>query len=722
MFSSRIGFLSLFAFEIPLLKRMSQRYVDSLFLPYLLTLICSCFLIAVSATYVVLIVPHINAFRIVTATSVFLVVFLFMFHLERLFVALSAFPLENSIDKINQWFPDKTQKFFIGIFSIIFAIPFLMLINVKVIDSNVRRLAEEKSHIYEASELQNSMNRQSELLKQKILLQEKLSRAQLVGGINLPNNSSTILNKENTNSSTSVKENTHRKALVIGVEHYPRPIPPTDYSISDVRLVSKELKRMGFDVTMSEDETAAQIRLKILSYVKSLESGVDYSVVYYAGHGFQIKDQNYITAIDLKYSGKNTEDSQKETEESSISIKHLLKDVAFKKPLLNMIILDSCRSFFGQKLKGLAPFEINDLANDYIIFSATEPDRVSRADDTLKHGIFTYALTKYLALPESIFSIMPKVTAQVKALSTKARDSNPYCLNNLNTNDKDAYNEICSIQHPEYKTNTANPDYQLLALGYPKAQDNQKDKKKVKFFNSKDLANTPNNSINNEILDSNVPEDNIQNQICSQFKTSNLQEPQLRYLNCLRAEIRMLDNQLKEEDQLQKFGLGIKKDWYINTLLSSGMLDERIHNMFFATNYIQNSGASQLSFVKRYLPLLTVILNLTLFCLIAALIYSGVWLRYSSGAIEARREYEKLRYLQSREAIVDLHRQTTARVDTLMSKFKAFSSDSLPKFKIWDDLADFYREEKPATVNPSKRIINSREVYDRFISELTPKI
>ena len=361
MFTSRIGFLNLFAFEIPLLKKMEQRYVDCLFFPYLLTLIFSCILMGFSAAYILLMVPHISFTRFLTAVSIFIVVSIFMLHLERLFVAIGAYPLnpsERPISEIHTWRPNHLQKLCLGLLSIIFAVPILLLINKEVLDTNVGNLASSKANAYERSELQKSQDRQSEVLRKKVLIQEQINRIQFRQtdslGINQqkePNSS----NNQNQTNDQPIAKSTHRKALVIGVEHYAdRNIPPTDYSISDARSVAEELRRIGFEVTTSEDETADQIRLKINAYVKSLETNVDYSIIYYAGHGFQINDQNYITATDVKLS------PPREREESSINVKKILRDISSKRPLLNMIILDSCRSFFGQELKGLAPFEIND--------------------------------------------------------------------------------------------------------------------------------------------------------------------------------------------------------------------------------------------------------------------------------------------------------------------------------------------------------------------------
>ena len=695
---------------------MEQRYINRLFFPYLLTLIFSCILMGFSAAYILLMVPHISFTRFLTAVSIFIVVSIFMLHLERLFVAIGAYPLnplESPISEIRTWKPDQLQKICLGLLSIIFAVPILLLINKEVLDTNVGNLASSKANAYERSELQKSQDRQSEVLRKKVLIQEQINRIQYRQSDPIGNDQKKepiSSNNQNQTNDNPLAKSTHRKALVIGVEHYAdRQIPPTDYSISDARAVADELRRIGFEVTTSEDETADQIRLKINAYVKSLERNVDYSVVYYAGHGFQINDQNYVTASDLKLS------PAKDREESSINIKKMLRDISSKGPLLNMIILDSCRSFFGQELKGLAPFEINDEANDYILFTATEPGRVSRAYDRLKHGVFTHALIQSLALPESVFSIMPKITAQVVDLSSKAIKSDPYCQQNPNDKDR------CSLQHPEYKTNSTNPDYQLLAIGYPKPVAKDKKTKNDKAKEPIPLAqNTPSssNSLDGSMDGTLDPA----NTSCSIFKTSNVKEKQSMYLNCLFAENRVLEERLKQEDNFQKFGLQVKKEWYINTLLSSGMLDERIHNMFFTSRYIQERPSSKSSFLNRFRQLLTVIFNVILFIGIATLLYSGVLLRYSKGALEARREYEKLRYQQSHQAITKLNRHTNTRVETLMGRFKAYYSDELPKFDIWDESIDFYKKEKPELFVPSNMVIDSKEKYDRFISDLTPTL
>jgi len=710
MFTSRIGFLNLFSFEIPLLKKMEQRHINYLFFSYLLTLISSCLLMGFSASYILLMVPNVSWTRLLTASGIFVVVSIFMLNLERLFVAIGAYPLnpqESPISEIHRWKPDQLQKICIGLLSIIFALPILLLINKEVLDVNVGNLTSSKANAYERSELQKSQDRQSEILRKKVLIQEQINRFQYhqsnSDGFNQQREPDAS-NSQNQKKDLALSKPTHRKALVIGVENYVDKKNNVAYAINDARSVATELRRIGFEVTTSEDETADQIRLKINAYVKSLEKDTDYSLVYYAGHGFQINDQNYVTAADMKVS------TVKDLEESSINIKKILRDISSKGPLLNMIILDSCRSFFGQELKGLAPFEISDEANDYILFTATEPGRLSRSYDSLKHGAFTYALLQSLALSESVFSIMPKVTAMVVDISTKAIKSDPYCLQN--PKDKDN----CGVQHPEYKTNSTNANYQLLAVGYPKTS--TKDKKTKK---NKEVDQTPVSSLNS--LDDETEGNNLFSiTSCSAFKTSNTKEKQSMYLNCLYAENRVLEEGLKQEDNFQKHGLQVKKEWYINTLLSYGMLDERIRNMFFTSPYIQKKPSNKTSLFNRYQQLLTVILNFMLLMVVAAVLYSGVLLRYSYGPLEARREYEKLRYLQSHLAIANLNQHISDRVDFLMSRFKAYSSKKLPKFEIWDESIDFYKKEKTELFVPSVKVIDSKETYERFISNLTPTL
>jgi hypothetical protein len=307
---------------------------------------------------------------------------------------------------------------------------------------------------------------------------------------------------------------------------------------------------------------------------------------------------------------------------------------------------------------------------------------------------------------------MTRVTSQVKDMSAKLINADAYCKDHVSDDPL-----TCSIQHPEFKTNATKADHILLAEGYPNAFNKNMLKKTNKketitpIVKPDDVASLNDFPVNLALAEEQA------SQGCSKYKTLNLRGPQSLYINCMNAELLLLDKKLKEEDELQKFGLDIKKRWYQQALVNSGMIDERIHNMFLASNYIQEPKADQ-PYIKRYLPLLTA----TLFWGIAALLYSGIWFRYSDKAVQARREYEKLRYLQSRQAIAEMHHQTSVKVEDLMSKYRVYSEDTLPKLNLWDEELDFYKEEKPKNLNPSTNLIDTKEKFDDFISELTPTV
>jgi TPR repeat protein len=89
-----------------------------------------------------------------------------------------------------------------------------------------------------------------------------------------------------------------RLALVVGNAAY-SSLPPLKQSTADAKLIQKSLADLGFEVTFVEDASKDALEQSLATLRESIvpESTV---VVYFAGHGIQVSDQNYLAPVDVK--------------------------------------------------------------------------------------------------------------------------------------------------------------------------------------------------------------------------------------------------------------------------------------------------------------------------------------------------------------------------------------------------------------------------------------
>lgn len=190
-----------------------------------------------------------------------------------------------------------------------------------------------------------------------------------------------------------------RIALVIGNSTYKHAdwLPNT---INDARAVAAMLKTAGFD-SVEEKENLGAIELKrALREFMSSAGDADIAIVYFSGHGIEVKGTNYLIPVDARLA------SDLDTEDEAVSLDRIVLAVQ-PAQRLRLIILDACRDnpFFHHGArqivvrsvdKGLLPAEPSGV--DTLIAYAAKAGSVS-FDGEGASSPFTAALVKYLAEP-----------------------------------------------------------------------------------------------------------------------------------------------------------------------------------------------------------------------------------------------------------------------------------------------------------------------------------
>ena len=186
-----------------------------------------------------------------------------------------------------------------------------------------------------------------------------------------------------------------RIALVIGNSNYNNS--PLRNPINDSNDITDVLTQLGFEVETLLDITHIEMETSFIRFIKKIKD-CEASLVYFAGHGFQIKGENYLAPVDIEATDETTARS------TSYNLNDYLKKVSMFRDKTNIIILDACRNnpfinnIRGTASNGFAPFKAAPIGT-FISYS-TSPD--SLAGDGKKcdsNGLYTGILKKCIKIP-----------------------------------------------------------------------------------------------------------------------------------------------------------------------------------------------------------------------------------------------------------------------------------------------------------------------------------
>jgi hypothetical protein len=187
-----------------------------------------------------------------------------------------------------------------------------------------------------------------------------------------------------------------RVALVIGNASY--RVDPLDNPVHDARLVAASLKQAGFDVTLAENLDRRGLLGAMRSFGQRL-SEQTVAVLYYAGHGLQLRDRNYLIPVDAEIR------SEDEIPVAGIDVAFILGRMSAARSRVNIVILDACRNNpfaeaaakSGHRASGLAQM---DAPVGTLLAYATAPGKL--AADGLgsgANGVYAQQLARQLLTP-----------------------------------------------------------------------------------------------------------------------------------------------------------------------------------------------------------------------------------------------------------------------------------------------------------------------------------
>jgi hypothetical protein len=188
-----------------------------------------------------------------------------------------------------------------------------------------------------------------------------------------------------------------RYALVIGNGDYPKEIGVLLNPVNDATAMAGQLKKANFDVDLVTNATYMQLREAVRRFHDKLTNGPKDKVVglfYYAGHGLQFQDENYLVPLDAKV----------QFEDDIVRMcfpvqRMVLSNMERTNSRMNIIILDACRNNpfpSATRSMGSGLGELKKAYGSFVAY-ATAPGSVA-SDGTGKNGLYTQELLKAIDL------------------------------------------------------------------------------------------------------------------------------------------------------------------------------------------------------------------------------------------------------------------------------------------------------------------------------------
>lgn len=214
-----------------------------------------------------------------------------------------------------------------------------------------------------------------------------------------------------------------RVALIIGngdyqyVDNLPKLQNPTN----DADDIAKALREFGFEVLEHKNLTLEGMSQAIAEFGKRI-AGSEAALFYYAGHGIQVKNQNYLMPINARG------ESEAGVPYQGVNLNQVLDEMDSAKSQANIVILDACRNnpisgrFRSGKTRGLATPD--SVPKGTVIVYATDPGNVAQ-DGTGRNGLFTSGLlAAFRGEDLSLDGVLTTASAEVERVSNK--EQTPY--------------------------------------------------------------------------------------------------------------------------------------------------------------------------------------------------------------------------------------------------------------------------------------------------------
>ena len=221
-----------------------------------------------------------------------------------------------------------------------------------------------------------------------------------------------------------------RVALVIGNASYAHA-PALANPLNDAADIGASLGRLGFSVTRLENAGYAALRRGLQEFTRTA-SGSEMAVVFYAGHGIEVDQRNYLVPVDARLA------SDHDVEFETVPL-DLVVRAAERASGLRMVILDACRDNpFAASMRragttrsigrGLA--RVEPIGSTLVAYAAK--GGTVAADGDGRNSPYTTALLEYLEEPGLEVGMMFRRVRDAVLTSTR-RHQEPFVYGSLSS-------------------------------------------------------------------------------------------------------------------------------------------------------------------------------------------------------------------------------------------------------------------------------------------------
>lgn len=210
-------------------------------------------------------------------------------------------------------------------------------------------------------------------------------------------------------------------ALILGNNEYDDSNANLNNASNDANDLAKRLEELGFFVCCLINKSCEEID-NVLDTIDDTLKEYDLVLFFYAGHGFQIENKNYLTARDTPFENKTS------IKRLSIKLDEIISKLNTSKDLIKIIILDACRNNpFPNNSRGVSTTSLAPMfapTGTIIAFSTSPGETALDSGSNGRNSIYTEALLKHLQDENiSIEEFFKRVRTTVYNLSEKRQTS-----------------------------------------------------------------------------------------------------------------------------------------------------------------------------------------------------------------------------------------------------------------------------------------------------------
>ena len=169
-----------------------------------------------------------------------------------------------------------------------------------------------------------------------------------------------------------------RVALLVGNNAY-QNVPRLQTAVNDARAVGTALRGLGFSVILAENQSRRAMSEALLAFDKAIEPG-DIALFFFAGHGFEIRGQNYLLPTDIP---EVREGQEELIRDSAFPADRIIDRLQGRGARTAVLVLDACRNNpferpGGRGLKGSGGLAVMTLPRAFHLFSLAPADALDR--------------------------------------------------------------------------------------------------------------------------------------------------------------------------------------------------------------------------------------------------------------------------------------------------------------------------------------------------------